>query len=792
MIKALLTIISSQQCEVHEGSLLLAVRTTYNIYLASRNPINQQTAKGTLTQMVNLTFKKMEDEAVEYSVPVQNTIEDDAREVIEDMLDRVCLTDVGYHSDMDAGNAVNSDSHSTQSHAPSKLVDTSPQESFEEGSSSTTSNMEFSHILQKDAFLLFRALCRLSSKPVPDGLDSKSHELRSKILSLQLILAALQQAGPVFRNHHVFTLAIKQYLCVSLSKNGVSSIPEVFELSLAIIVALLNSFKAHLKMQIEVFFREIILNILETTTSSFDQKWMVLQALSKICNDPQSVVDIYVNYDCDMSASNIFERLINNVSKMAQGRHTTEFGGAQPGQDHGMRLKGLELLVLILKCMGEWSRDLYNSPANLADSDSSSSVSTITGVSSSPSFMQFEQLKQQKEIVEHGISMFNKKPTQGIRFLQERGIIGPDPWDIAQFFHQEDRLDKAVVGDFLGDGDAFCKKVMYAFIDQMNFAGMKFLQALRSFLDGFRLPGEAQKIDRLVEKFASRFFENNPTHDPPFASADTAYVLAYSVIMLTTDLHSVQVKTKMTKEQYIRMNRGINEQQDLPEWFLSAIYDEIAAEEIKMKVPQPAKPTKQATTNEKQRQLLYNVESEQIARTARALMEAASHVSQSFQSATHTEHVRPMFKIAWTPCLAAFSVGLQSSDDPEVAAVCLTGFRCAIRIACIFHLELERDAYVQALARFTLLTATAALTEMKAKNIDTIKTLILVAHTDGNYLGTAWLEILRCISQLELAQLIGTGVKPKFIQSTPPKNSAKQPVPTSGRHCVTFSELFLQ
>ncbi|CAF4389175.1 unnamed protein product, partial [Adineta steineri] len=61
-----------------------------------------------------------------------------------------------------------------------------------------------------------------------------------------------------------------------------------------------------------------------------------------------------------------------------------------------------------------------------------------------------------------------------------------------------------------------------------------------------------------------------------FASADAAYVLAYSVIMLTTDLHSVNViKKKMTKEQYIKMNRGINDSRDLPEEFLSKIYDEI-------------------------------------------------------------------------------------------------------------------------------------------------------------------------------------------------------------------------
>lgn len=39
----------------------------------------------------------------------------------------------------------------------------------------------------------------------------------------------------------------------------------------------------------------------------------------------------------------------------------------------------------------------------------------------------------------------------------------------------------------------------------------------------------------------------------------------------------------MTKEQYIKMNRGINDSKDLPEEYLSQIYDEIAGNEIKMK-----------------------------------------------------------------------------------------------------------------------------------------------------------------------------------------------------------------
>ncbi len=60
----------------------------------------------------------------------------------------------------------------------------------------------------------------------------------------------------------------------------------------------------------------------------------------------------------------------------------------------------------------------------------------------------------------------------------------------------------------------------------------------RKFLSGFRLPGEAQKIDRLMEKFAERYVSCNPES---FKSADVAYVLAYSVIMLNTDAHNAQV-----------------------------------------------------------------------------------------------------------------------------------------------------------------------------------------------------------------------------------------------------------
>ena len=54
---------------------------------------------------------------------------------------------------------------------------------------------------------------------------------------------------------------------------------------------------------------------------------------------------------------------------------------------------------------------------------------------------------------------------------------------------------------------------------------------------------------------------------------------------------------------------------------------------------------------------------------------------------TVTTHLSVVPQLAWTPFLAAFSVGLQDCDDTEVASLCLEGIRCAIRIACIFSIQ---------------------------------------------------------------------------------------------------------
>lgn len=103
--------------------------------------------------------------------------------------------------------------------------------------------------------------------------------------------------------------AIKQYLCLSLLKNSASTLMIVFQLSCSIFMSLVARFRAGLKAEIGVFFPMIVLRVLENVTQpNFQQKMIVLRFLEKLCEDPQILVDVFINYDCDVNSSNIFER----------------------------------------------------------------------------------------------------------------------------------------------------------------------------------------------------------------------------------------------------------------------------------------------------------------------------------------------------------------------------------------------------------------------------------------------------------------------------------------------------
>jgi brefeldin A-resistance guanine nucleotide exchange factor 1 len=64
----------------------------------------------------------------------------------------------------------------------------------------------------------------------------------------------------------------------------------MLSLTLRIVFDLFNTVKQHLKVQLEVFFTSLHLRMLESESSTFEQKEMVLESLVEFCNEPSLIV----------------------------------------------------------------------------------------------------------------------------------------------------------------------------------------------------------------------------------------------------------------------------------------------------------------------------------------------------------------------------------------------------------------------------------------------------------------------------------------------------------------------
>ena len=161
------------------------------------------------------------------------------------------------------------------------------------------------------------------------------------------------------------------------------------------------------------------------------------------------------------------------------------------------------------------------------------------------------------EILTAGARRFNLSPSKGILYLAENGYFPmspPSATAVAAFlFHASDTLNKRKIGEYLGGSDLFNIQVLEEFTSLHSFEDMDFVSALRDYLQSFRLPGEAQQIDRILERFARRYVINNGTNDL-FKDDDTAYLVAFGLILLNTDLHHPSVRSRMSKKTYVRNN----------------------------------------------------------------------------------------------------------------------------------------------------------------------------------------------------------------------------------------------
>lgn len=185
---------------------------------------------------------------------------------------------------------------------------------------------------------------------------------------------------------------------------------------------------------------------------------------------------------------------------------------------------------------------------------------------------------QRKRQYRVGLNLFNKRPEKGVRYLVDRGFLDACPRAVARFLVSRKGLSKLMIGDYLGNLQCpFNMRVLECFVQELDFAGMQVDLALRKFQSYFILPGEAQKIERLVEVFSQQYAQCNPDVVGKLRSPDTLFVLAFSVVLLNTDLHTPSVKAdkRMKLDDYVRNLRGVDEGHDLDRDMLAGIYDRI-------------------------------------------------------------------------------------------------------------------------------------------------------------------------------------------------------------------------
>jgi len=937
IIKSLLAAILNDKIIVHGAGLLKSVRQTYNIFLLSKSSANQQIAQGTLTQMVGTVFERVKTRlgakraranSSKSSLGVAASTNCDHETAINgtsitgkgDETPTVGNTEpeTPLETDGDEQQKMTLQTFETRkSFDDTKLTDTAPttvtlpgrqSKSAHQGSRNTSGHDipaitvqngdvpdsvlseddEEDEIYVKDAFLVFRAMCKLSIKPlrVEDAVDIKSQGMRSKLLSLHIVHTVLFNHAIVFTSPLStikssgsgeptgFTQAIKQYLCLSLSRNGASSVQRVFEVSAEIFSLMLRHLRAQLKRELEVFLKETYLAILEKRAApNWQKQYIITHIFTQLSSDPKVLVEIYLNYDCDRNAlDNMYQRIIEHVSRVTSqpaqvnglqqqayqehvaSKKDREAAGSTGGADwrergtlppslatanmgsssatqamfadegypleYAMKMQALECLVEVLRSLVRWGQqgmaasenastagdtegrgstddlrdstdtrggnDFVTTPT--ADGASTSAASSYFGpqtptIEDDPA--ELEKVKLRKTALNNAIRQFNFKPKRGVKLLISDGLIpSSNPVDIGRFLLSTERLNKKALGEYLGDGDEENIKIMHAFVDSMDFARTRFVDALRRFLQSFRLPGEAQKIDRLMLKFAERYLTGNPN---AFANADTAYVLSYSVIMLNTDQHSAQVKVRMTVEDFIKNNRGINDNANLPDEYLQGIYNEIREHEIVLDTERETEANLRGNVPTAERQgglasvvgnlgrdlqrEAYAAASEEMSNRTEQLFRTllrsqkrnglvtgtpGSGGKGHFLTASSFRHVGPMFEVTWMGFLTALSGTAQETQNIETIRLCMEGQKLAIRIACLFDLQDPRQAFVGSLARSTNLYN---LVEMKAKNVEALKALLDVAYNEGNLLKESWREVLTCVSQLDRFQLISSGVE---------------------------------
>lgn len=252
VLKTLLSAINSISLRIHGECLLLVVRTCYDIYLGSKNVVNQTTAKASLIQILVIVFRRMEADSS--TVPIQPIVVAELMEPIEksDADGTMTLFVQGFITKIvqDIDGVLNPTMPGSGSRSggqdgaygtttvettnPTDLLDSTDKDMLDakyweismyksalegrkgeiaDGDADRDDDLEvqIENKLRRDAFLVFKALCKLSMKAPPKESSTDPQSMRGKILALELLKILLENAGAVFRTSEgyvIYSLAL--------------------------------------------------------------------------------------------------------------------------------------------------------------------------------------------------------------------------------------------------------------------------------------------------------------------------------------------------------------------------------------------------------------------------------------------------------------------------------------------------------------------------------------------------------------------------------------------------------
>ncbi|KAH3660494.1 hypothetical protein OGAPHI_007080 [Ogataea philodendri] len=437
----------------------------------------------------------------------------------------------------------------------------------------------------------------------------------SRILALNILNTIIEVSGGIIAKHSALLQLISDKTChhlVQLIQTADS--PYLLTLAMKLFLNLTLNMNEHLKIQIELLLTTIFQDIVanqdmllkdleknqervfkmgekgsfeveqlsekeveelggEFQTGKFPIiKEILVETLSVLwIRSPLFFNSLFKSYDCDFDRSDIAEMTLRLLCRLSSSEVTLFTTGNVPS----ICMEGVLSFV-----DGVHDRVKEASKLNIE----------FSGLS--PNQLVLQQIKKSDFI--ECTKKWNEKPQSGLDLLQEKGFIKDisDVSEVARFlFEKSGRIDKKKLGELLAKPSN--KELLKEFIDLLDFKNLRPDEALRMLLNNFRLPGEAQQIERIVEVFNHRYIscqdadsvaENGEEDEDQKVTPDqdSLFVLSFSIIMLNTDLHNPNVKKPMTLEDYQRNLRGCYKGKDFPQWYTEKIYHSIREKEIIM------------------------------------------------------------------------------------------------------------------------------------------------------------------------------------------------------------------